>query len=250
MKKNIFLFWMIFLLASCTNLTPKDWGEQDKQVPSAESEVGINTTNQDTQIEWNWEQNDEESKTTVLGLPEIIANIPSKYNDNSEFRSCVERNIDSCISETASILWETVTCDDFVLESNRNSCTRAEISQKARDTKNTSLCDSLESWKESCLFEVIVAIGKENFDVKVCEQLPEEFKIDCNNHIVHLQALDSRDTKICERLLWDEENLVFEKEFCSEEINFLIEEEKREIEFRAEEQKRQEAEEKLLNSNL
>jgi hypothetical protein len=49
-----------------------------------------------------------------------------------------------------------MNCDDFILDINKNSCIQAQMSMKAVQEKDISMCATLETGKESCEYEVAV----------------------------------------------------------------------------------------------
>ena len=174
-------------------------------------------------------------------LWEVVSQIPANYLKREEFHVCVKQNIDNCMMNisTQQEEWQesfTMSCDDFLLEENRLSCTQSELTMNAVKEKNAGLCDSLESGKESCVYEVTLTIGMEEFDTTVCGSLSDVYKNSCNNQIIWEQARSEKDSKVCDKIIEENDEINGEKEFCINEIDYIIEEQKRMLEEQAQDE--------------
>jgi len=170
-----------------------------------------------------------ETTVELEDLGDIMSQVSEKFLENESFHTCVKQNIDNCMINISSEAESPVSmsCDEFLLESSKESCMQTEISAKAVSEKNIELCADLSSGKESCEYEVALAIGLTDFDTKVCDNITDAYKISCNNQIVINEAQTKKDVKICDKLLSENEGEILEKEFCVNEIEYIIEEDER-----------------------
>ena len=67
--------------------------------------------------------------------------------------------------------------------------------------------------------------GLTDYNTEVCDNLTQAYKNSCNNQIVLAESLDKKDVKICDKLIVENDERDYEKEFCIQEIAYIIEEE-------------------------
>lgn len=225
---SIVIFFAVFL-TSCGA-----WVKDIDNTSSAVSGTGKNIESQAS------------SQNNATDIEGIVSMLPDILKNKEEFKWCVKNNIDMCLTEQAQLSPEEVSCEDYLVESNRVLCDEQKKISKAKETKDVSVCASLSQNKESCEYEVILSKGLENADVDVCETLSEGYKTSCNNEIIKAQALKQQDLSLCKKIIPYVEGDTFEQKFCEDEVKFQIEEAKR-IE---EEEKAQKALEKQMQEDL
>lgn len=174
----------------------------------------------------NLKQTDMQEVNISKDIPDVILQVFKKYNDDDNFNSCVLQNIDNCIHELVYEWKKEIKCDDFILETSKNACKQSEISVDAVEKKDLLLCNSLKSGKESCEYEVALAIGYTNYDTEICKSISEVYRISCYNQIIFAQSRNQKNVTICDKLLEENDDIDSEKEFCIQEVEYIIEEEK------------------------
>jgi len=198
----------------------------------------------------NQEQNQETgsndevtSQGVVWTFSDFTTKIPSALNNDESFLSCTAMNIDMCMSESDQSESFEVSCDDYLVESNRINCEEWKVTMQAKTSSDASLCEGLISNKDNCEYEVALAKWLTSFDVSVCDGISEFNKIQCNNDIVMSEAKEKQDAKLCSKILLYNEWDTYERIFCEEEVGYFIEEQKRLEELESEQQNESTSEE-------
>lgn len=210
MKNILILFFTLFFLFSCTN------GVKKSELNTQVSEINNDTT---LSVEDEWNTNQDLEDNSIMSVNDLLSQIGEQYTSNSSFNSCVATTIDMCIMEQSYNTEIDISCDDYVLEENRENCRDTQILESAKNQGDINLCEWMED-KESCEFEVLLMKWLEEGDASVCEKVAEGFKTQCNNEIVNSVAIKELDEKICENII-PYDDTEFEKQFCRDEVDFF-----------------------------
>lgn len=195
MKKTLVSLFVLVLFSSCR--------------------ADVERTVVDNTKEWNVSQ----SQVVLWESP--FAWIKDVYFQNESFLQCSRESVDQCI--LSSISSETVlsldTCDDLLLDSNKDSCKQNIITSQARESWDISLCNNLTK-ADSCKYEILVSRGITDKTIDVCNEVSEGLKAQCNNTIVQSLSYETLDVSWCDKYVsefeWDD--LALRKENCIRDI--------------------------------
>lgn len=141
---------------------------------------------------------------------DYVSQIWKKFLKNQTFQQCIANATDMCIDQVkmdSSLAWSgantlSVSCDDYVLDSNKENCKMQEVLASARDSGDVSACNSLsDTAKERCKFEVVISQITDSSEVSVCDVLENSYALNCKSRIVFTQAVKKKDATVCDTLL-------------------------------------------------
>jgi len=184
---------------------------------------------------------------------DLVGRIQQKHKESSNFLSCAENALDGCLWQVALEIGETVECADYILTQNRVACEDSEIMAKAIESWDASICDDMSVGKEACVWEIITQKAKSGKDAQICSSLEGDDVISCNNTVVTELAREKIDDSICDDIISYSEGDTFEREFCEQEVQFIVEEREREAQFTAElaeQESQQAAEQEALEAQI
>lgn len=161
----------------------------------------------------------EEELNQFSNITEMISSIPNIYSLDNSFKSCVAYNIDSCIWDFSYNYPNKASCDDFITESSKNNCKTLEVTSQALEENDISLCENLSTWTDACKLEFIISTWVQNWNILSCDSLSEGDIMYCKNQISTLRAAETRELTLCDDIVGD----WYEKEFCIEEVQMLLE---------------------------
>lgn len=233
--KKITVLFVCILLSSCGNINLQvDTDEtSDSQVWVVESSQEQQENSQANALDGIIDEQLVESTTTTPNLegPQswsgLTSLVPSSYKENPEFLYCAAQNVDMCIGEVASMSQEQVSCEDYILESSRVSCTDSQAFSQAVTSLDTSLCESISWDQQNCVREVITQKAIQASDSQICSGLDSDFRRSCENTVIQISAVANKDPSLCDGIVWFDDTDTMEKEFCIQEVQFMIEEEQR-----------------------
>lgn len=208
MKKIICLILVLLFVGCSTNDDPtkSNWKTLDTENTVVASE--------DLNLELSGDSMNQYDDPATM-----ISNIPDVYKIDNTFKSCVAYNIDSCIWDFSYSNPDKTSCDDFITTSSKDNCRILEVTSKALETNDIALCKTLNSWIESCEREFIISNWVKDWNVWLCDSLLESDVSYCKNQIITLRAAQTRQVALCDDILGD----WYEKQFCIEEVEMLLE---------------------------
>jgi hypothetical protein len=86
-----------------------------------------------------------------------------------------------------------------------------------------------------------------DYNTDICSNVSDAYKTSCINQIVIYESQETRDIKVCDKLLGDDEEMLdYDKQFCIEEIGYIILEDDRIKAEEIEQARIQEEEDKIM----
>lgn len=160
------------------------------------------------------------SNTGML-LQSLVAHISQDISTDNAFLTCSSSAIDMCIQEYWYDVGKEISCDEYLLESNRASCKTNKIVATAKAAGDIAGCASLKTpEKESCEFEIVTQKALTANDAKLCSSLEEKTATMCFNRVIVNQAHTEKDEKLCDQIRSLDETDTLEKDMCIQEVQY------------------------------
>lgn len=211
----ITLLICISLLQSCGN----EVEQKNEEYITEKHSPWLDNEKENKNIEEKW------NKKSEL---DFVYNIPNIFVENEHFISCTKSSIDSCMLDAVQHIdtIDTITCDQFLLAYNRESCELNNALQEAKTIESTEPCFKLsDNQRLVCEEEIKMQLSIESGDISHCDNIDEyENKAICVNTITLKIAEKNRDVNYCDNMQgvvpeWDK-NL--EIEYCKESVQYII----------------------------